>query len=812
LIAQYLQLRAQYPEALLLMRVGDFYEAYGEGAEDLATSLNIILTTKESGKGTRVAMSGVPYHSVDSYLSRLMRQRRVVAIAEQMEQPVPNRLVRREIVRVLTPGTVLEDQFLRPDRNNYLCALSRIGGISALAAADVSTGEASVRATSNDDELAAEFERISPAEVVVADVAEAAFARSLVGDGCRIAVEASAVERGVKYAAETSVAADERETVGRALALLASFLTRLKLDGDAIAARADAARTGSAMLVDAATRRHLDLFAGSGEDPRASLLGVLSRTKTAMGSRLLAARLGAPLVDVAEIERRLDLVQALHSRVSLRLELQESLAAIGDIERIVQKIRARRAGPRDLAALRRSLDAAAALCAAAKPCEDAALARIADAAAAGGIPAKVARLLADAIEEDPPATLADGGAIRPASSEALRETVDIRANGRQRLLDHESSTRTRTGIKSLKIKYTQAVGYYFEVTRAAAESIPDDFVRRQSLANVERFTSTELKELEAAILSAKSRQIAIERDLFEALLVRVEADAAALLSSASALAQIDVYCSLAQVAGERRYVRPAILEESVIDVVAARHPVVEAFGATEFVANDCSVAASPRFLLITGPNMGGKSTYLRQTALLAILAQMGSFVPASSARLGIVDRLFTRIGAGDDIAAGRSTFYVEMEEMAVILRRCTARSLLLIDEVGRGTGTTDGLAIAQAVCEHLLALEEVMPVVLFATHFHELVGLSRAFPVIENLHVVVADEPSGPVFSHRLLQGASSRSYGIAVAEMAGLPRDVITRAKEIADEIESRPQPKAGPSRRRRDGGGSEGQLSLEV
>ena len=566
------------------------------------------------------------------------------------------------------------------------------------------------------------------------------------------------------------------------------------------------------MLIDPASRHHLDLVAGSGDNARASLLAVLARTRTSMGSRLLAARVCAPLVDVGEIRQRLDRVESLVKRASSRLELQEILAGVGDVERIVQKVRARRAGPRDLALLRRSLEAAAGLTPVLeRSCADE-LRPFAAAIDGAGAPARVAALLAGALVDDAPATLSDGGAIRPEHSLALADVVDLRTRSRERMLALEADTKARTGIKSLRIKFTQAFGYYFEVPRAHANGIPDDFARRQSLVNAERFTNVDLKELESAILSAKSRQVAIEKEAFDALLAGVDADADALLASAAALAELDVYCGLAQVAGERRYVRPDVVEESAIDVEGARHPVVEAFADFDFVANDCLADAEHRFLLITGPNMGGKSTYLRQTALLSVMAQMGSFVPAARARLGVVDRLFTRIGAGDDIAAGRSTFYVEMAEMALILRRCTARSLLLIDEVGRGTGTTDGLSIAQAISEYLLGLGEAMPIVLFATHFHELVGLGKQFGVIQNLHVVVAEERSGPVFSHRVLHGASSRSYGIAVAKMAGLPPEVVVRAQEIADEIERRPQLRTEPVRSRRETGGPDDQLSLKI
>jgi DNA mismatch repair protein MutS len=718
--------------------------------------------------------------------------------------------VRRETMRVLTPGTVLEDQFLSPERNNYLCALARAAGATALASADVSTAQTFVSVFANADELTAELTRLTPSEVVVRSEDDAQFVRGSYSQPCRVAVETAAAPSSPLPSLDFS--REDRPAGEAALALLAGYLNRLKIDGTGAVARASVHDAGGTMLLDPATRRHLDLVSGSGENVKASLLGVLARTRTPMGGRLLAARLCAPLTDVRAIRARLDDVSDLRERDSARLELQEVLAGIGDVERIVQKVHARRASPRDVAALGRSLRAAGRLRSGLDRLEPMRfegyewLGRLDD------VPARIGALIDAALVDDPPNALADGGAIRPEHSEALRELISLRDHARDRLLELEAATRARSGCKSLKIKYTQAFGYYFEIPRTQAKAVPDDFARRQSTVNAERFTNVELKELESSILSAKTRQLALERDLFEALARDVDEAAGELLHAAAAVAEIDFLCGLAQVAGERRFVRPEIVEERVLDVDAARHPIVEAFGDVDFVANDCRADDDQRFLLITGPNMGGKSTYLRQTALVSILAQMGSFVPARRARLGIVDRLFTRIGAGDDIAAGRSTFYVEMSEMALILRRCTARSLLLIDEVGRGTGTTDGLAIAQAICEHLLAKQGGMPTVLFATHFHELVALAASSPVVENLHVAVADEPAGPIFTHRVLHGASSRSYGIAVAKMAGLPPDVVDRALEIADELESRPTPRPRSPRRGRDASRGDDQLDLGV
>jgi DNA mismatch repair protein MutS len=819
LIAQYANLKAQYPEALLLMRVGDFYEAYGDDAEDLARSLHIICTSKEAGKAGRVAMAGVPHHSVDSYLRRLIRMRRVVAVADQMEAPDGKTLVRREIVRVLTPGTVLEDVFLTPERENNLCAVVRSHGTTAIATADVSTWSADLRVLADDDAVAAELGRIGPSEVVVSDEVEAQQLVSLVGPDCRIAIfdADDALDAGPRRASRwrlDALAREERPTASSALDLLSGYLTHLRLDGHAIAtvAAERAVAATRLMVLDPATRRHLDLVASSGENANASLLSVLARTKTPMGTRLLARRLCAPSTDPAEIRGRHDLVSALVATVGLRIALQHDLNRIGDIERLIQKVRARRAGPRDASGLRAGLRAIGDLATALRDAADPGVRTFSDAVAAGGAPAAAAVRLDAALLEDVAPTLADGGVMRPTYSLALSETVELRTRSRDHILALEERVRTSTGIKSLKIKHTQAFGYYYEISRANSEKAPGHFIRRQSLVNAERFTDPELKVLEADILGAKSRQVALEREIFEQLLAEIDRRADALLDAARAVAQLDFFCSLAQVAGERSYVRPDIVDESVFQIQGGRHPIVDAMGGVDFVPNDCEMDSEKRFLFITGPNMGGKSTYLRQNALIAILAQAGSFVPATSARLGIVDRLFTRIGAGDDIAAGRSTFYVEMSEMAVILRRCTPRSLLLIDEVGRGTGTTDGLAIAQAIGEYLLALGPALPMVLFATHFHELVGLAAQWPSVENLHVVVAEGTGGPVFSHRVRHGASSRSYGIAVAHMAGLPQEVVQRARELADEIESRPAHSTARGIKLHDRAGGEGQLRLKI
>ncbi|MBC5806864.1 MAG: DNA mismatch repair protein MutS [Candidatus Eremiobacter antarcticus] len=798
LIAQYLSLKQPYPEALLLSRVGDFYEAYGDDAVELAQALTIVCTSKEAGKGKRVAMSGVPHHSVDHYLGRLLRQRRIVAIAEQMEEPVPNRLVRREIVRVLTPGTLLEEQFLTPERNNYVCAIATAAGFTAVAACDISTSQATVSVVDDDDALAAELDRLAPSEMVLATEEDEARYKSMVSESCKTTVRdpfdsmGEGVQSGNGQAAYASVlremALAQRPAGHEAMALLERYLHYVRIDAAGVLRHTTVHETRKTMAIDRSTRRHLDLLSGSSESRSASLLNVLAKTETAMGSRLLAQWLCAPLLDIERICDRHDRVEALFDRIALRAQLQRGLRRIGDIQRLMQKIAARRAGPRDLAGLAASLRAALAVAADLRDEPASLLSPFAQAIAAGGACADVVSLLTRALVDEPAATLTDGGVFRVEYDEELCQLSSLRSAARDHLIALEGDVRAQSGLKGLKIRYTQAFGYYYEVTRSQAHAVPADFIRRQSLVNAERFTDARLKELEAKLLTARACQVALERRLFEALVDQLDSFRDPLQAAAESVAQLDVYCSLAQVAAERRYVRPTMTAESMLDVTAGRHAIVEAYGVADFVPNECSVDDTQRFLLITGPNMGGKSTYLRQTALICVMAQMGSFVPAARAKLGLIDRLYTRIGAGDDIAAGRSTFYVEMSEMALILRHCTRHSLLLIDEVGRGTGTIDGLSIAQSISEYLLELDTALPIVLFATHFHELVKLSDAYARVLNLHVAVAEEPAGPVFSHRVVPGSSSRSYGIAVATMAGLPRPIVDRAKAIAAELEARP------------------------
>jgi DNA mismatch repair protein MutS len=787
MLEQYFGMKLKHPEAILLSRVGDFYEAYGEDAETIARALQIALTSKEAGGGKRVAMAGVPHHALSQYLTRLVQQRFIVALAEQLEVPQPNKLVRREVVRLVTPGTLIEDQLLDGKQNNYLAALAAVGENFALAYADVSTGFCAATALSGDsayEDTLTELERVGPSEVV-ADLPgdlRAAMATAIDALGARLAAPSLGLVETRERGIVDGFSLDESLAIHRALDALSGFVRRTGVtNGEGGLNPPQLYRSQTYLALDPATRKNLELTRALGQNPRATLLGTLDECATSMGSRMLARWILAPLVDGARIDERQNHVAALLEEHARRQALREVLKGCFDLERIAQKVRFRRATPRDLSSLRRTLDGLKPLKAVCPPKLATVLVEVAD----------FSDLLDDlhrTLVDDPPAAVSDGGVIRPGAHGELADCLSLRSDARSRLAELEERERDRTGIKGLRIKYASAFGYAIEVSKSQVASVPANYVRKQTLTTGERYITPELKELEIAISTAQSRQQRLETELFEALVERAAERSEELRRAAGAIAQIDALCSLAQCAAERGYVRPEFVEESVLRIDDGRHPVMETILHKRFIPNDVQLQEQKnRFLLLTGPNMGGKSTYLRQIALLTIMAQIGSFVPAKSMTLGVVDRIFTRIGAGDDLASGQSTFYMEMSEAANILRRSTTRSLLLIDEVGRGTGTLDGLAIAQAICEFLLSLEKQSPMVLFATHFHELCALSEHYGSVTNYHITAIENTArtgAPIFSHRVQPGSSSRSFGIEVARMAGLPESVVERAQEIAEAL----------------------------
>lgn len=782
MFAQYFGMKDEHPEAILLARIGDFYEAYGDDAELIARVLQIALTSKEASQGQRVAMAGVPHHALEGYLAKLVAQRYVVALAEQLEAPVPNKLVKRAVTRVVTPGTLFEERLLDGANNNYLAAVAGQNELYALVYADLSTGESAATVVCGSNalvELQAELVRIAPVEILtpaslrapLEDTATALRARLV--DAADVPVSGDAAYAGFSR--------DESRMIARVCERLRRYVQSVGFSNDVPLREVRTYRSEGFVALDISTRRHLELTRALGANPRATLFATLNKTRTAMGMRLLSRWILAPLLQPAAIAERAEAVERLVDAYADRALIAERLDPLYDLERIAQKIRLRRVMPRDLASLRRTLAGVGPLREALRTVLPRLAERIPDFTA-------LTEELHAALLDDPAANLSDGGVIRPEADEELASCLALRTNAHERLAALEERERARSGVKGLKIKYASAFGYGIEVPRSQSDKVPEDWVRRQTLTNAERFTTPELKELEAAIASAGSRSIRLEEALYRALVERTALDIDDLMTTADTIAEADVYASFAQIAAERQYVRPVIVAGSGIEIVDGRHPVIEALRGASFVPNDLRLREErERFLMITGPNMGGKSTFLRQAALLTLMAQIGSFVPARSMRTGIVDRVFTRIGAGDDLASGQSTFYLEMAETAHILNCCTRRSLLLIDEVGRGTGTSDGMAIAQAICEYLIYLGQDAPMVLFATHFHELTALSELSPLVANYHVTAVEQlgASGePVFSHRVLPGSTSRSFGIEVARMAGLPPSVVTRAREIADEL----------------------------
>ncbi len=783
LMRQYHAIKQQVPNALLMFRLGDFYELFYEDAITAARELEITLTARNKEKGQAIPMCGVPYHAAEGYLARLIQKGYRVAVCDQMEEAGPGKkLVKREVTRVVTPGTATESSLLRSHENNYLAAVCRNGTRAGIAHVDISTGE--FHATELDvSDVNAALENLNVREVLAAesvtdvpglrtaledwifslDYADRALREHfhlLTLDGCGLGGRTLAVS------AAGAILHYLRDTQKSALDHLdrPSFYDR-----------------SEAMILDAVTVRNLELLEPlfAGETRESTLIHVLDQTCTGMGGRMLRARLLRPCLQLDEIEARLDAVQAALGATIARSETRKLLANVLDLERLLAKLTLGTAGPRELLALGRSL----ALVPKLKQqigAFDADRTR-AIAGRLDEIPELRDRIL-NAIAEEPPANLADGGTIRMGYHAALDELRDISRNSRQYIAQIELRERARTGIQSLKVRFNNVFGYYIEISKANLQHAPADYERKQTLVNAERFTTPELKELESKVLDAEDKMLTLEREIFQELRLFAAEHAARIRQTAAAVAELDVTCALAQVAAENRYVRPSFTPSGEIRIVAGRHPVIEKLAEKEaqrFIPNDLYFDSESQFIaVITGPNMGGKSTYLRQAAAIVILAQMGCFVPAESAALSIVDRVFTRIGAADNLARGRSTFMVEMTETAVILNTATARSLVVLDEIGRGTATYDGLALAWAVVEHIH--QRIRARTLFATHYHELTELADQLPGVANLHVSVKEAGDQIIFLRKVEPGRADRSYGIEVARLAGLPMSVVERAREI--------------------------------
>jgi DNA mismatch repair protein MutS len=783
LMRQYHAIKQQVPNALLMFRLGDFYELFYEDAVTAARELEITLTARNKEKGQAIPMCGVPYHAADGYLARLIQKGYRVAVCDQMEEAGPGKkLVKREVTRVVTPGTATEPSLLRSHENNYLAAVSRNGTRAGIAHVDISTGE--FHATELDvSDVNAALENLNVREVLAAesvtdvpglrtalddwifslDYADRALRehfRLLTLDGCGLGGKPLAVS------AAGAILHYLRDTQKSALDHLdrPSFYDR----------------SGS-MILDAVTVRNLELLEPlfAGETRESTLIHVLDQTCTGMGGRMLRGRLLRPCLQIEEIQARLDALQAVLQATIARSETRKLLANVLDLERLLAKLTLGTAGPRELLALGRSLALVPKLKEQTAGFDAARMRTIVS--ALDEIPEVRDRIL-NAIAEEPPVNLSDGGTIRSGYHAGLDELRDLSRNSRQYIAQIELRERTRTGIQSLKVRFNNVFGYYIEISKANLQHAPSDYERKQTLVNAERFTTPELKELESKVLDAEDKMLTLEREIFQELRLFAAEHAARIRQTAAAIAELDVTCALAQVAAESRYVRPSFTESGEIRIVAGRHPVIEKLAEKEalrFIPNDLYFDSEQQFIaVITGPNMGGKSTYLRQAAAIVILAQMGSFVPADSAALSIVDRVFTRIGAADNLARGRSTFMVEMTETAVILNTATSRSLVVLDEIGRGTATYDGLALAWAVVEHIH--QRIRARTLFATHYHELTELADQLPGVANLHVSVKEAGDQVIFLRKVEPGRADRSYGIEVARLAGLPMSVVERAREI--------------------------------
>ncbi|MBF9029345.1 DNA mismatch repair protein MutS [Rhodobacterales bacterium HKCCE3408] len=803
MMAQYLEIKAQVPDALLFYRMGDFYEMFFDDAAAAAEALDIALTKRGKHDGDDIPMCGVPAHSAEGYLLTLIRKGFRVAICEQMEDPAEAKkrgsksVVRREVVRLVTPGTLTEDTLLEPRRHNYLAAWAEIRGEGALAWADISTGAFSVMSCPP-VRLGPELARLAPSEVLVLDGADLPGALSDSGAALTplgpASFESTGAERRLSklYGVRTL---DGFGKFGRAeLAAMGAVIDYLELTQKgqlprlAPPAQLNAARV---MHIDAATRRNLELTRGPEGGRAGSLLATIDRTVTAAGGRLLDRRLSSPLTDRAAIEARLEAVGHWVADPRGREALRETLRGVPDLDRALGRLAIDRAGPRDLAAIRGGLEAAAGLAARLDPAKlpDA----LADPVARLSGHEDILELLDSALVAEPPLLVRDGGFIAPGFDEDLDEARRLRDEGRGVIAGMQAGYVKDCGVNALKIKHNNVLGYFIETPATHAQKmlsppLSERFIHRQTTASAVRFTTVELSELETKILNAGARASEIETALFRRLATAVLEAQTGIADAARALAELDVAAALAALAAERDWTAPQIDDSRAFEIEAGRHPVVEAALSRDgqpFIANDCSLTAEDgaAITLLTGPNMAGKSTWLRQNALIAILAQMGSFVPARSARIGLVSQVFSRVGASDDLARGRSTFMVEMVETASILNQADDRALVILDEIGRGTATYDGLSIAWAVLEQLQAANRCRA--LFATHYHELTQLAGRLPEVRNATVAVKEWEGEVIFLHEVRDGAADRSYGVQVARLAGLPQAVIARAQEVLEALE---------------------------
>ncbi len=790
---QYLRIKKEHPNEILLFRMGDFYETFDDDARIVSRELEIALTSREMGRGQRVPLAGIPYHALESYLARLVKKGYRIAICEQTSDPATSKgLVDREVVRVVTPGTVIEDSILDRKANNYLASVVIEGDEAGLAYVDITTSEFATSQLPLGS-LAVELSRLMPSEVLVVEGAEGlpveqgATVTPLEPDAFNLDWAREALLAHFKVASLEAFGCDSLPLAIRAAGAILDYLGRNQKSALAQVTSLYTYSTASYMVLDPQTRRNLELFQGGRWGAAsASLFSVLDRTRTPMGARLLRKWLGQPLLDVAQLVRRQDAVAWFHRSALRRERVLALLESVSDVERLVNRVRGFSATPRDLVALGRSLEVVPQVRAVLQEDDD--TPQVAWLAESMRDNAETVQLIKNALSEDPPLSVGDGNVIRPGFSPDLDALRTSSRDAQDYIARLEQRERQRTGINSLKVGYNKVFGYYIEVSKPNLHRVPPDYIRRQTLVNGERFITPEMKEYESIVLNAQGRISELEASLFRQVCQQVAEAAPSILATAHAIAQADVFCSLADVAARYGYVRPQLNDGDVIEIKQGRHPVVERMlPPGSFVPNDARMSTlDDQLIILTGPNMAGKSTYIRQVALIVLMAQVGSFVPAQSASIGIVDRIFTRVGLQDDLAVGQSTFMVEMVETAAILHHATRRSLIILDEIGRGTSTYDGLAIARAVAEYIHNHPRLGCKTLFATHYHELTQLADYLPRVRNFNVAVSEDQGNVVFLRRMVPGGADRSYGVHVARLAGLPLAVINRAWEVLAELES--------------------------
>ncbi len=798
MMRQYLEIKKDYKDCILFYRLGDFYEMFYDDAVCASKELELTLTGKNCGLEERAPMCGVPYHSVEGYLNKLVEKGYKVAICEQVEDPKHARgIVHREVIRIVTPGTNTNMQALDESKNNYIMSVVYLNGRYGLSIADVTTGDYFVTEVESEQKLSDEINKFVPSEMICNE----AFYMSGIDIEeirARLNVSISALDAWY-FSDETACATllshfkvNSVEGLGlkdypcgtAAAGALLKYLYETQKNTMEQMSAIHPYTTGMFMVIDSATRRNLELVETMREkQKRGSLLWVLDKTKTAMGARTLRSYVEQPLIERTQIECRYDAIEELNSRLIDREELREYLRPIHDLERLITRVTYQTANPRDLLALSSSLKMIAPIKHLLMDFHSRLLLQIQEEMDALE---DISALVDASIEEEAPISVREGGILKNGFKDDIDKLREARTNGKSWLAEIEQKEREETGIKNLKIKHNKVFGYYLEVTNSYKNLVPAHYVRRQTLANAERFITPRLKELEDMILGAEDKLVALEYEYFCEIRKTIADQVVRIQRTAKAVAALDVFASLAAVAEENHYCRPSINENGVLDIREGRHPVVEKMIPHDmFITNDTYLDnARSRISIITGPNMAGKSTYMRQTALIVMMAQMGSFVPAKSADIGLVDRVFTRVGASDDLASGQSTFMVEMNEVANILRSATDRSLLILDEIGRGTSTFDGLSIAWAVVEHISNPKLLGAKTLFATHYHELTELEGKLDNVNNYCIAVKEKGDDIVFLRKIVKGGADKSYGIQVAKLAGVPDSVITRAKEIVEEL----------------------------